>query len=33
MTNGLPGFSHIDHVGLTVPDLDAAARFYCEIIG
>ena len=30
---GLPGLSHIDHVGLTVPDLDAASRFYCEIIG
>ena len=30
---GLPGLSHIDHVGLTVPDLDAASRFYCEVIG
>ena len=25
--------SHVDHVGLTVPDLDAAARFYCDVFG
>ena len=31
--SGLPGLSHIDHVGLTVPDLDAAAQFYCGVIG
>ena len=24
MTTGIPGLSHVDHVGLTVPDLDAA---------
>ncbi|MCW5770508.1 MAG: VOC family protein [Rhodospirillaceae bacterium] len=30
---GLPGLQHVDHVGLTVPDLDAAVAFYCEIIG
>ena len=33
MSKGLPGLSHVDHVGLTVPDLDAASRFYCEVIG
>ena len=30
---GLPGLSHVDHVALTVPDLDAAARWYAEAIG
>jgi len=29
----LPGFSRVDHVGLTVPDLEAAVRFYCEVFG
>ncbi|MGH7003372.1 MAG: VOC family protein [Alphaproteobacteria bacterium] len=33
MTKGLPGLSHVDHVGLTVPDLDSAVRFYCDVIG
>lgn len=33
MSTGLPGLSHVDHVGLTVPDLDAAVRFYCDAIG
>lgn len=33
MAKGLPGLSHVDHVGLTVPDLDAAVRFYSEVIG
>jgi catechol 2,3-dioxygenase-like lactoylglutathione lyase family enzyme len=33
MSKGLPGLSHVDHVGLTVPDLDAAVRFYCGAIG
>jgi glyoxylase I family protein len=30
---GLPGLSHVDHVALTVPDLDAAVKFYSEVIG
>ncbi len=35
MTNEatLPGFSHIDHIGLTVPDLEAAIDFYTRIFG
>ncbi len=33
MSKGLPGLSHVDHVGLTVPDLDAASKFYCDVIG
>jgi hypothetical protein len=33
VSKGLPGLSHVDHVGLTVPDLDAAVRFYCDVIG
>lgn len=33
MSKRLPGLSHIDHVGLTVPNLDAAVKFYCDVIG
>ena len=33
MSKGLPGLSHVDHVGLTVPNLDAAVQFYCDVIG
>jgi glyoxylase I family protein len=33
MTTGIPGLSHVDHVGLTVPDLDAAVAFYSDAIG
>ena len=33
MNKGLPGLSHVDHVGLTVPNLDAAVKFYCDVIG
>jgi catechol 2,3-dioxygenase-like lactoylglutathione lyase family enzyme len=29
----LPGLMHIDHVALTVPDLDAAVGFYCDVLG
>jgi catechol 2,3-dioxygenase-like lactoylglutathione lyase family enzyme len=30
---GIPGAMTVDHVALTVPDLDAAASFYCDVIG
>ncbi len=30
---GIPGSLGVDHVALTVPDLDAAAAFYCDVIG
>lgn len=33
MDKGLPGLSHVDHIGLTVPDLEAAIRFYTEVFG
>jgi glyoxylase I family protein len=29
----IPGLIAADHVALTVPDLDAAVTFYCEVIG
>ncbi len=29
----IPGLQHVDHVALTVPDLDAAVRFYCDVLG
>lgn len=29
----LPGFQRVDHIGLTVPNLDAAERFYADVIG
>ncbi|HWK61037.1 MAG TPA: VOC family protein [Eoetvoesiella sp.] len=31
--SGLPGLMHVDHVALTVPDLDAAVEFYSDVIG
>ena len=30
---GLPGLRGTDHVGFTVPDIDAATRFFVEVIG
>jgi catechol 2,3-dioxygenase-like lactoylglutathione lyase family enzyme len=29
----IPGLSHVDHVGLTVPDLDQAVAFFAEHFG
>ncbi len=29
----LPGLRGIEHVGLTVPDLDAAVRFFVDVLG
>ena len=33
MTNGIPGLRGTDHIGITVPDLDAAERFLVDVIG
>ncbi|MEW1776939.1 VOC family protein [Streptomyces sp. NPDC086777] len=30
---GLPGLAGVEHVGFTVPDLEAATRFFTEVIG
>lgn len=32
-TGPLPGLRGIDHIGLTVPDLDQAAAFFTEVLG
>jgi catechol 2,3-dioxygenase-like lactoylglutathione lyase family enzyme len=32
-TTGLPGLRGGDHVGITVPDLDAATRFFVDVLG
>ena len=31
--SGLPGLAGVEHVGFTVPDVDAAVRFFTEVIG
>jgi catechol 2,3-dioxygenase-like lactoylglutathione lyase family enzyme len=31
--NGLPGLAGTDHVGFTVPDIEAATRFFVDVIG
>ncbi len=33
MAQGLPGLRGADHIGLTVPDIEAATRFFVEVIG
>jgi catechol 2,3-dioxygenase-like lactoylglutathione lyase family enzyme len=33
MQNTLPGLMHVDHVALTVPDLDDGVRFYRDVLG
>lgn len=33
MSAGLPGLAGTDHVGFTVPDIEAATRFFVEVIG
>jgi glyoxylase I family protein len=30
---GLPGLTRLDHVGITVPDLDEATRFLVDVLG
>ena len=32
-TNGLPGLRGTEHIGLTVPDLDAATAFFVDVLG
>jgi catechol 2,3-dioxygenase-like lactoylglutathione lyase family enzyme len=33
MANGIPGLRGIDHIGITVPDLDEAERFFVDVLG
>ena len=33
MTQGIPGMRGIDHIGITVPDLDDAERFLVDVLG
>jgi glyoxylase I family protein len=33
MDAGIPGLRGIDHIGVTVPDLDAAERFLVDVLG
>jgi catechol 2,3-dioxygenase-like lactoylglutathione lyase family enzyme len=33
MSGGLPGLAGTDHVGFTVPDIEAATRFNVDVIG
>jgi catechol 2,3-dioxygenase-like lactoylglutathione lyase family enzyme len=33
VSTGLPGLGGTDHVGFTVPDLEAATRFFVDVIG
>jgi catechol 2,3-dioxygenase-like lactoylglutathione lyase family enzyme len=33
MSGGLPGLAGTDHVGFTVPDIEAATRFFVDVVG
>ena len=34
MTNSpIPGLTGIEHIGLTVPDIEAASRFFADVLG
>jgi catechol 2,3-dioxygenase-like lactoylglutathione lyase family enzyme len=33
MSDGLPGLAGGDHIGFTVPDIEAATRFFVDVIG
>jgi catechol 2,3-dioxygenase-like lactoylglutathione lyase family enzyme len=33
MTAGLPGLTRVDHIGITVPDLEEASRFLIDVLG
>jgi catechol 2,3-dioxygenase-like lactoylglutathione lyase family enzyme len=32
-TNGLPGLRRLDHIGITVPDLQQATKFFIDVLG
>lgn len=32
-TNGLPGLRRLDHIGITVPDLHQATKFFVDVLG
>ena len=33
MPTPIPGLTGIEHIGLTVPDIDAATRFFADVLG
>lgn len=33
VSNGIPGLRGTDHVGVTVPDIEAATQFFVEVVG
>lgn len=33
MALGIPGMTRVDHIGVTVPDIDEARRFFVETLG
>jgi len=33
MTSGLPGLAGMDHLGFTVPDIEAVTRFFVDVMG
>lgn len=33
MTSAVPGLRGLDHVGVTVPDIDQAVDFFCTVLG
>ena len=30
---GIPGLTHVDHIGVTVPDLEQAREFFVDVLG
>jgi len=33
MPKGIPGLQRVDHIGITVPDLKEASRFFIDVLG
>jgi catechol 2,3-dioxygenase-like lactoylglutathione lyase family enzyme len=31
--SGLPGLHRLDHIGITVPDLEEATAFFLDVLG